>query len=88
MKHAQRIQKEFHKVDKLNGLLVSLGAAPTCFSVSGIEVIDGKELPLIETLDLVLTTGTGAFLSCVAGKLAYFQGADAYDRFICHKTDA
>jgi hypothetical protein len=47
--------------------------------------LDGKELPLLEALKKVVGYQMGTFLSCVPGKLAYFEDED--DRWILVRRD-
>ena len=57
-------------------LLKSKGAAQTCWVISENAAIDGKELDLKTMLEDVVGSGMGTILSCVPGKLAYFEGED------------
>ena len=44
--------------------------------ISERAAIDGKELELEAALGEVVGNNAGAILSCVPGKLAYFEGED------------
>ena len=57
-------------------LLRSRGAGQTCWVMSGDPNIDGQEMDLESALEAVVGTEMGAILSCVPGKLAYFEGED------------
>jgi hypothetical protein len=58
------------------------GAGDTCHVVSTNTVLDGKRLPLAEALDAVIGLGSGTLLSCVPGKLGYYEGEGPSDRCI------
>ena len=53
-------------------LLRSKGAGPTCEQ----SKLDGQELQLESALESVIGSGMGTILSCIPGKLAYFEGED------------
>ena len=57
-------------------LLQSKGAPARCWATSESRNLDGKELDLLEALKLVVGCGIGSFLSCLPGKLAYFEDED------------
>jgi hypothetical protein len=63
-------------IDNIATLLRSRGAAKTCWVISERAAIDGKELELEAALEEVVGGDAGAILSCVPGKLAYFEGED------------
>jgi hypothetical protein len=52
------------------------GAPETCYALSEDSELDGKEIPLSEALKEVVGCGMGTFLSCLAGRLAYFEDED------------
>jgi hypothetical protein len=57
-------------------LLRSKGAGQSCWGISENVEIDGKLLPLESALESVVGSGMGSILSCIPGKLAYFEGED------------
>jgi hypothetical protein len=57
-------------------LLKSKGAGVTCWVISEDPEIDGRELDLKAALEHVNGRQIGTILSCVPGKLAYFQSED------------
>jgi hypothetical protein len=54
-------------------LLTQKGASETCFVISENASIDRKWLPLVSALKQVIGYGMGTFISCIPGKLAYFE---------------
>jgi hypothetical protein len=64
-------------------LLKSKGAPETCYAISEEDDLDGKELALRDALDTIVGREIGTFLSCVPGKLAYFEDEDG--RFILER---
>lgn len=53
--------------------LIDLGAPATAHVMSAVETLDGKEMPLSSALCAVLKSTSGALVSAVPGRLAYFQ---------------
>lgn len=45
-----------------------------CYLISYDEQIDGLYLPLMQALERVVGLGMPSIISCITGKLAYFEG--------------
>jgi len=54
-------------------LLRSKGAGATVHVISEDSTIDGKQLDLEEAISRVTGGGMGTILSCIPGKLGYFE---------------
>ena len=63
-------------IENIRRLLRSKGAGKNCWAISEDQVLDGHELQLETALEQVVGSGMGTILSCIAGKLAYFEGED------------
>jgi hypothetical protein len=63
--------------------LQALGAPEHCYAIAASADLDGRLLPLREALDKVLGMGDGVVLSCVPGKLAYYESEEANGRYSC-----
>jgi hypothetical protein len=57
-------------------LLKSKGAPETCYVLSEDSELDGKEILLTDALASIVGRGMGTFLSCILGKLGYFEDED------------
>jgi hypothetical protein len=65
------------------------GAGPTCYVLSESAALDDRELPLEQAMNQVYALGLGTFLSCVVGRLAYFESEEANERYILeHRSPA
>ena len=64
-------------------LLMAKGAGPKCWVISEDSKLDGREMDLEEALKRCIGWGMGTILSCVPGKLAYFE--DEQDRYILQR---
>jgi len=58
------------------------GAPAKCHVISEASDIDGKEMMLREAIEEVLGYGLGSILSCIAGRLAYYEGEGPGDRYV------
>lgn len=67
----------------LHKLLVAKGAGAKCWVISENHDLDGREMDLESALKETIGHQMGTFISCVPGKLAYFEGED--DRFILQR---
>ena len=57
-------------------VLRSKGAPDFCYAVSEDDELDGKATLLAKALEIIVGRGIGTFLSCLPGKLAYFEDED------------
>jgi hypothetical protein len=64
-------------------LLRAMGAPGTCHVIGGEH--DGKDMELLTALQQIVGYGTGNVLSCIPGKLAYFEG-EIRERFLLVRT--
>ena len=71
--------------EEIYSLLAAEGAPQTCHVVSELGDVDGRDMPLLEALDAVVASGMGTLLSCIAGKLAYYEGEDPGERYILQR---
>jgi hypothetical protein len=60
-------------------ILRDMGAPGTCHFIGGTR--DGEDIDLLTALKEVVGCGQGTVLSCVSGKLAYFEG-EVMERFL------
>jgi len=66
-------ERHVQGIDNIYGLLKSKGAGLNCWAISEDPGIDGRELDLKAALEHVNGRQIGTILSCVPGKLAYFE---------------
>ncbi len=65
--------------------LKRLGAPPVCYLMSSCDELDGREIDLAEALRSVIGRGIGTFVSCMPGRLAYFESEERNERYICYR---
>lgn len=71
--------------EQITSILSQKGAPRTCWVTSEDSNLDGKEMPLREALKKVIGYQMGTVLSCIPGKLAYFE--DEEDRWILERRN-
>ncbi|MDQ0201977.1 hypothetical protein [Neobacillus ginsengisoli] len=54
-------------------IMKKYGAEDSCYSISLNEDIDGKELPLLTAIEEAVGYGMPSIVSCIPGKLVYFE---------------
>lgn len=72
-------------VDRIHGLLRAAGAEDRCYVMSASSDLDGQETGLRHALDTIVGWHDGTFLSCVPGKLAYFEGEGLNERYVLQR---
>ena len=64
--------------------LRTLGASNSCWVISSEPSLDRKQMGLDIAVRDVLGLANGTIISCVPGRLAYFEGEGLGNRFILH----
>jgi hypothetical protein len=75
--------------DEIEKLMKEQGAGKNCYVMSSDSEMDGKELPLTTAIEELIWYGMPSIISCIHGKLAYFQAEQSYGpppRFILKRT--
>lgn len=80
-----RIAGSRQRADLIEKLLRGKGAPEICYVISEDSSIDGAFLPLAQALAQIVDSFSGCFLSCIPGKLAYFQTEVPGERFILQR---
>jgi hypothetical protein len=70
--------------DSIYAILRGLGAPDTCYLISEDRNFDGKEMELLAALKEVVGGGMGTVISCLPGRLGYFEG-EVRERYILQK---
>jgi hypothetical protein len=63
-------------------ILKQSGAPEACHVISADREIDNREVPLEKALDEAVGMNMGTFISCIPGKLGYFEFEDLGERYI------
>jgi hypothetical protein len=71
--------------DSIERALKAKGAPDKCYLFSADDKFDGREMQLSEALLWIVGSNSGTFISCIAGKLGYFEFEDMSERYILEK---
>ena len=65
--------------------LHKLGAPAKCYVLAANSDLDAREMPLREALDAIIGMGDGAFVSCIPGRLGFFEYEDMKSSYLLSK---
>lgn len=74
-------------LDQIAAMLIKNGAPDSCWITSENSRLDSKPLPLLEALREVVGYQMGTILTCVPGRLAFYEGEEMGDRWILKRRD-
>ena len=81
--YAKMIPAVQQNVSSVAKLLTSKGAGQTCWVISEDAKLDAHQMDLETALQATIGHGMGTIISCVPGRLAYFEDED--DRYILER---
>jgi hypothetical protein len=73
--------------DQIAAVLTTKGAPRSCWITSENSELDGREMPLLDALNEVVGRQMGTLLTCIPGRLAFFEGEDVGSRWILERRD-
>ena len=82
MKYATLVPAGQQSADAIAKLLVNKGAPELCHLISADPDFDNRELPLHDALAETVGMNMGTFISCIPGRLGYFEFEDIGERYI------
>ena len=71
--------------ENISNILQEKNAPETCYVISSNSKTDAKEMSLHDALSKTVGYGAGTFISCIPGKLGYFEFEDPGKRYIIEK---
>ena len=88
--HAVRLDPRFSRhltgSDAFSGpveaTLRKMGAPPTCYVLAANAELDAREMPLGEALDAIIGKSDGSFVSCIPGRLGFFEYEDMKSSYL------
>ncbi|WP_141434499.1 hypothetical protein [Bacillus sp. 03113] len=72
------ISKPNSDSEEIEKLLKKQGASENCYAMSWNDKIDGKHISLSSALEVAVGEGFPSIISCIPGKLAYFEAEQVY----------
>lgn len=85
-RYAEPIPSSRAGAETLYAILHEKGAPERCHAVSAHADLDRRELDLRTALERIAAGAGGTLLSCIPGKLAYFEGEDPGDRYVLSRA--
>jgi hypothetical protein len=82
----ERIPPSQQSAAAIEALLVTRGAPSLCVVVAENVSLDGQRMPLHDALSEIVGRGSGALVSCVPGRLGYFEGESPDHRFLLRRA--
>lgn len=86
MKYATIIPRSLQSVDKVEELLKEKGALASCYVLSSNPNTNEESMPLHDALEATIGKGMGTMISCIPGKLAYFELEDVGEKYLLIKS--
>ena len=68
--------------EQVEAMLRKRGAPPTCYVLAVSSDLDGREMPLGEALAAVIGMGDGAYVSCIPGRLGFYEYEDMKSSYL------
>ena len=78
----RELPKGVHTPAQIAALLRAKGAPGECVLLAEDVALDGRRLPLDDALDVVIGRGMGTFISCVPGRLGFYEGEGPGVRYV------
>jgi hypothetical protein len=69
-------------------LLRARGAPADCYVISEDAALDARTMSLSDALRSIVAQGRGSLLSCVPGRLGYYEGESQGDRWLLQRGAA
>ena len=82
-----RLPPQDHSVDSILRLLKQRGAPASCSVIASCG-LDGQQMDLEDALAETVCQGIGTVISCIPGKLGYFEAEDPGERYLIWQTEA
>lgn len=83
---ARRLSGAEQTPDGVARLLRDRGAPASCVLLAEDAALDGQTMSLDHALKAVVGRGMGAFVSCIAGRLGYFEGEAQNERYLLERA--
>ena len=74
------------RAGEIEAKLRAMGAPERCHVLSESAELDGQTPTLEAALEAVVGRGMGALISCIPGRLGYFESEEVGERYILERT--
>ena len=69
----------------VEAMLRTRGAPTTCYVLAAGSDLDGHEMPLMDALEAIIGMGNGAFVSCIPGRLGFYEYASKKSSYLLQR---
>ena len=83
---ARPLPPGIHTPAQIAALLAQRGAPPTCLIITSFGGLDRLSMPLLDALTAIVGQQCGALISCIPGRLAYFEGEEPGMRYVLERS--
>jgi hypothetical protein len=83
---ARLIGPQEQTIDAIEDRLRERGAPATCYVISEDPRLDRRRMSMRGALEAIVGYGVSTFLSCIVGRLAYFEGEEPGARYVCERA--
>lgn len=74
-----------HSSSDIEKLLISRGAPSQCYVISSWDKPDGRDMPLREALDEVVGYQMATLISCVPGRVGFYESEEMKGRYLLER---
>ena len=85
-RYVRRIDPREQTIDAIEDQLRERGAPATCYVISEDPRLDRQQMSMRGALEAIVGSGMSTFLSCIVGRLAYFEGEEPGARYVCERA--
>jgi hypothetical protein len=87
LRYSFKIPSSLQTSKGIHVLLQKKGAPELCYIISTDPELDAKMKTLSEALDQIVGFSDGVLISCIPGRLGYYEGEDPSERYILERTE-
>jgi hypothetical protein len=84
-RYAVRIEPREQHAGPIHDALRARGAPDRCYVMSASSDLDGRTAELRSALEEIVGHASGTFVSCLPGRLAYFEGEEPNERYLLER---
>lgn len=81
-----RVPPSIQSAGSIHALLKQRGAPSSCHVISANCHLDGQQMELSDALAETVGYGFGTIISCIPGKLGYFEAEDPGERYLLYRA--
>lgn len=84
-RYMKKVPPAYQTAERIEALLRAKGAPEQCYVISTERSLDCGSMTLHDALARIVGRGEGTILSCVPGRLAYFEAEEVGERYLLER---